>query len=122
MIGLGTDKDDLKLVAKSAFSQAPSNLKNRLAGSGGDCRTRLEVIKADMLANDRLSVSKQSKDFYFLVKFSLSYLHRHKMDLSKARSTKVEKIVSSLGHVVVSMLNITCSTINILNFKNTFIQ
>ena len=103
---------DLTLVAKYVFSQAPSNLKNRLAGSRGDFRTRLEVIKADTLAND----------FYFLVKFSLSYLHRHKMDLSKARSTKVEKIVSSLGHVVVSMLNITCSTINILNFKNTFIQ
>ena len=28
-----------KLVAKYAFSQAPSNLKNRLAGSGGDSRT-----------------------------------------------------------------------------------
>ena len=120
MIGLGTDKNDLKLVAKSAFSQAPSILKNRLAGSGGDSRTRLEVIKADTLANDRLSANKQSKDFYFLVKISLSYSHRHKMDLSKARSTKVEKIVSSLGHVVVSMLNITCSTINIST--NTFIQ
>ena len=34
MIGLGTDKNDLKLVAKSAFSQAPSNLKNRLAVPG----------------------------------------------------------------------------------------
>ena len=29
----------LKLVAKYVFSQASSNLKNRLAGSGGDCRT-----------------------------------------------------------------------------------
>ena len=28
-----------KLVEKYAFSQAPRNLKNRLAGSGGDCRT-----------------------------------------------------------------------------------
>ena len=61
MIGLGSDKNDLKLVAKSAFLQAPSNHKNRLAGSGGDCRTGLEVIKADTLANDRLSVSNNPK-------------------------------------------------------------
>ena len=29
----------LKHEEKYAFSQAPRNLKNRLAGSGGDCRT-----------------------------------------------------------------------------------
>ena len=30
---------NLKLDAKYAFSHAPSNLKNRLAGAEGDCRT-----------------------------------------------------------------------------------
>ena len=30
---------NLKLIAKYAFSQAPSNLKTRLAGSGGNSRT-----------------------------------------------------------------------------------
>ena len=34
----------LKLSAKYAFSQAPSNLKNRLAGSRGDSRTGLQGL------------------------------------------------------------------------------
>ena len=33
-------------MAKYAFSQAPNNFKNRLAGSGGDCRTGIESVKS----------------------------------------------------------------------------
>ena len=37
----------LKLVTKYAFSQALSNLKNRLAGSWGDSRTRPDQAPYD---------------------------------------------------------------------------
>ena len=52
---------DLRLVAKYAFSQAPSNLKNQLAGSGGFydrengfqklCKTNIAVASAKQFDN-----------------------------------------------------------------------